>query len=421
MHVGIVKPLRFQSYRSLFSAQVISDLGNWLDFVALQIIVAYQWGLDATAMAAVIFVMGLPWVIIGPFASVFVDRFNKKKVMIICLLLRIIFVAGLFIASNLYVLLLFVFLKASVGAIYDPARQSMIRFTIPKAYLPQAVTLSQLSSNTMKIIGPALGGGIIAIFGAKSPFLFEIVGFFLAVLFLLTLPNTVSLDEKEDSTIKSNEDGTYWKQLVAGIKHIVNTPILKYTVLLSSVGFFLIFLYDGLLVYIAKNLGFTGGNYGLLISAVGLGSVVGSLLMGIWTGWKSKPIRLMAIAFLFTGSLIVIMGLGDKGTVHLPLFIWCTAAFVLGLMGAGEAVPYGYILQSETPKTIMGRVSAAATAFQTFSMLIAPALGSLFAKSLGASSVLMAAGAATCFTGFIVLVFVVKKVSSSNPVTNNSV
>ncbi|MFP3512896.1 hypothetical protein SB775_25465 [Peribacillus sp. SIMBA_075] len=81
---------------------------------------------------------------IGPFASVFVDRLPKKKIMVICLFLSILIVAGLFFAPNLYTLLIFVFLKGTVAAIYDSARQSILRYTIRDNHLPQAVTLSQL-------------------------------------------------------------------------------------------------------------------------------------------------------------------------------------------------------------------------------------------------------------------------------------
>ncbi|RST60699.1 MFS transporter [Siminovitchia terrae] len=410
MNAGIFKPLKFRSFRSLFGAQIFSDLGNWLDLITLQVIVAYHWGLDEMALAAVIIALGLPWVIIGPFASVFVDRLPKKQMMVICLFLRILFVGGLFFAPNLYVLLIFVFLKGTVAGIYDPARQSMIRFTIPDDHLPEAVTLSQLSSNTMKIMGPALGGGIIALFGAKSPFLFEAVGFFIAILLLLTLPN---MDEQETNAKNKSkninrDNGHFWKELLDGIKHISYTPLLKSSVILSSIAFFIIFLYDGLFVFIAQNLGFTEGNFGLLISALGLGSVSGSLLMGNWTHWKRKPLHLMSSAFLFSGSLIITIGLGSIGIVNLPQVGWVIGAFFLGFMSSGESAPYGFVLQSETPKHMMGRVSAVATSLQTFSMLIAPAAGSLLAKWIGVSIVLIGAGGATCLLGTIVLIFIAR-------------
>lgn len=412
MKAGIFKPLKVRSYRSLFGAQVFSDLGNWLDFVAIQVIVAYSWGLDATAIASVIIVIGLPWVIVGPFASVFVDRMPKKPIMIICLLLRILFVGGLFFAPNLYILLVFVFLKGTVAALYDPARQSTIRMTVPDNELPEAVTLSQLSVNTMKIIGPALGGGIIALFGVKSPFIFEAIGFLIAILFLLTMPK---LDETTDQLANGEtKKGSYWKDLSEGIRHIAQTRLLKTSIILSAVAFFIIFLYDGLFVFIAQDLGFSEGTFGLLISGVGLGSVVGSVLLGSWTNWKENPIHLMSGTSIFSGTLIIAIGFGSMGILDLPLFMWVAGAFLLGLLASGEAVPYGYVLQSETPKQMMGRVSAAAMSIQTFSMLIAPAAGALLAKWASVAAVMIGAGTAASLLGGFVLIFLLKSIGNKS-------
>lgn len=418
MKPGIFKPLKLKSFRSLFGAQLFSDLGNWLDFIALQVIVAYHWGLDETAIASVIIVLGLPWVIIGPFASVFVDRLPKKAVMIVCLLLRIVFVGGLFYAPNLYILLLFVFLKGTVSALYDPARQSAIRMIVPDSMLPEAVTLSQLSVNTMKIAGPALGGGIIAVFGPKSPFLFEAAGFIAAIVFLLFLPSLTSFEESdkrmaEDYTVKTS----YWKEFSEGIKHIFHTPLLRFSIILSSAAFFIIFLYDGLFIFIAKQIGFNEGNFGLLISAVGAGSVAGSLLLGHWTGWNRKPVHLMSSSAILSGTFIVAVGLGGLGLLNFPPLVWIIGACLLGLLGAGESVPYGYVLQSETPKQMMGRVSAAAMSLQTFSMLIAPAAGALLAKQLGASFVMIGAGLATTLLGSSMLMVIWKKSGSLQPIS----
>ncbi|MFD5851175.1 MFS transporter [Cytobacillus oceanisediminis] len=418
MKPGIFKPLKLKSFRSLFGAQLFSDLGNWLDFIALQVIVAYHWGLDETAIASVIIVLGLPWVIIGPFASVFVDRLPKKAVMIVCLLLRIVFVGGLFYAPNLYILLLFVFLKGTVSALYDPARQSAIRMIVPDSMLPEAVTLSQLSVNTMKIAGPALGGGIIAVFGPKSPFLFEAAGFIAAIVFLLFLPSLTSFEESdkrmaEDYTVKTS----YWKEFSEGIKHIFHTPLLRVSIILSSAAFFIIFLYDGLFIFIAKQIGFNEGNFGLLISAVGAGSVAGSLLLGHWTGWNRKPVHLMSSSAILSGTFIVAVGLGGLGLLNFPPLVWIIGACLLGLLGAGESVPYGYVLQSETPKQMMGRVSAAAMSLQTFSMLIAPAAGALLAKQLGTSFVMIGAGLATTLLGSSMLMVIWKKSGSLQPIS----
>lgn len=415
MGAVIFKPLKSRSYRSLFGAQLFSDLGNWLDFLTIQIIVVYYWGLEATAVATLIIVIGIPWVFVGPFASVFIDRLPKKKVMITCLLLKIIFVAGLYFSPNFYVLLVLVFLKGTVSALYDPARQSSIRMTVPEHSLPEAVTLSQLSVNTMKIIGPALGGGMIALFGVKSPFVFEAIGFAIAILLLLTLPKL----EGESSSVvqfeneQTAKDTSYWKDLLTGLKHIKKTKLLRLSIFISSIALFLIFLYDGLLIFAAQSIGFNESNYGLLVSAVGLGSVIGAILLGQWTIWKTKPIHLMSTSSIFSGGLIILVGIGSFGILKLPHLVWVVGGLLLGLLAACESIPYGYVLQSETPKEIMARVSSVAMAIQTFSMLIAPATGALLANWIGVPFVMVLAGIFTCLLGVSLLLFLLKKVSVS--------
>jgi MFS family permease len=411
MEAGIFKPLKNKAYRSLFGAQVFSDLGNWLDFIAIQVIVAYHWGLGEAAIASVIIIMGIPWVFIGPLASVFVDKLPQKTLMITCLLLRVLFVAGMFFAPNLYVLLLFVFLKAAVAALYDPARQSAIRHTVAEDELPEAVTLSQLSVNTMKIIGPALGGGLIALFGVRSPFIFEAAGFLIAVAILMALPKI----ETEASTKKQHKT-SYLEDLSEGIRHIFTARILKAAIILSSIAFFIIFLYDGLFVFVAQDLGFAGEEFGLLVSSVGFGSVVGALLLGRFTGWKNKPIQLMASASVMSGILILLIGIGVYGIFELPKILWMAGAFLLGILASAESVPYGYVLQSETPKKIMGRVSSAAASLQTFSMLVAPAAGALLAKWIGVSGVLVGAGISTFFLGTFALAFLLRKTAETRSI-----
>ncbi|KIY21006.1 MFS transporter [Mesobacillus subterraneus] len=403
METGIFKPLKNKAYRSLFGAQVFSDLGNWLDFIAVQVIIAYHWELGEAAIASVIIITGIPWVVIGPLASVFVDRLPQKTLMITCLLFRSLFVAGMFFAPNLYVMLLFVFLKATVAALYDPARQSAIRHTVTDDELSEAVTLSQLSVNTMKIIGPAMGGGLIALFGVRSPFIFEAAGFLIAVLILMAMPKI----ETEPSEKK--QEKSYLEDFKEGISHIFSARILKAAITLSSLGFFLIFLYDGLFVFVAQNLGFAGEEFGLLISSVGFGSVVGALLLGRFTSWKKQPIQLMALASVISGLLILLIGVSVYGVFELPKILWIAGVFLLGILASAEGVPFGYVLQSETPKNIMGRVSSAAASLQTFSMLVAPAAGAMLAKWIGVSGVLIGAGIATFFLGTIALAINMKK------------
>ncbi|WP_394189202.1 MFS transporter [Paenisporosarcina quisquiliarum] len=404
MNSSIFVPLKERSFRRLFFAQVFSDFGNWLDFTALAVLVAYHWKMGPGAIAALTIAVGIPWVLVGPFASVWTDRLPRKKIMIICDFLRAVIAIGLIWTPNLPLLLVLVFLKSSVGALFDPAKQAAIRSIVPEVHLPQANSLSQLSSNSSKIIAPALGGLLIAVWGPRSPFILETVAFLISA-FLLTrcfIPfvNQAS-NFKSDNSLKQ-----FWFELMEGWKHILSNRILLISIGLVSLLLFFVFLYDGLLVLLSQSLGLSEATYGFLISAVGFGSVAGSLVFGQWNQWKENPIRLMVATTIISGVLILLFGLGGTGFLQIGVLMWIMIAFFIGVSGSAAMVPYGYILQIQTPESLMGRVSASANAFQNGSMLVAPALGAILAKWVGVGMVFLLAGIAILLAGIITSFFV---------------
>src|SRR5690625_7383122 len=115
--------------------QFLSELGNWLDFTLLILLIIYQWGLGEIAVASYIIVYGLPWIIIGPFACVFVVRWSKKKIFVVTLFLRILVVLSYIIAPNIYILLALVFIKCILFSLFIPDRQVTVKSLIEVTYL----------------------------------------------------------------------------------------------------------------------------------------------------------------------------------------------------------------------------------------------------------------------------------------------
>ncbi|SDM83661.1 MFS transporter [Bacillus sp. OK048] len=401
----LITPLSERPYRKLFTAQVLSDLGNWLDFTAIFALVVYAWELSEIWVAALSISIGLPWVVVGPFASVFVDRLSRNKVMYICTGIRIAIAISLIFVPNIYFLLFLVLLKSTCGAIFDPAKQGAIRLTVSEENLAQAVTLSQLSVNSMKVIGPALGGALIATFGPNSPFIVIAFGFTIATLLLIGLPSLKS-ESTETNTNKTNRK--FWNEFKEGLSHINRNFVLKLAIIGTAIVMFIIFLYDGLLVYLSQNLGFDEAGFGLMVSAIGLGSVVGSLTVGFIQVWKKHPLLFMSSTIIFSGSTVILMGIGGMRLVEVPLLLWLVFAFILGAVGAGATIPFGYILQVQTPSQLIGRVSSVTQSSQTFAMLIAPAIGAVLAETIGVGLLVAIAGSMTVFLGLIGLPIIFK-------------
>lgn len=169
-NVPIWRPLSVKAFRQLYIGQVLSDLANWLDFIALSALIVYTWNHGSMAVAALSICIGLPYVIVGPLMSVRLRNLSGKSLLIGCDILRAVFVLSMVWAPSLPVLLLFVLLKHSMTAVFDPVRQIAVKKIVDSNYLVQSSSLSQMSVHLTKILGPMAGGAIMAWLGTSVPF-----------------------------------------------------------------------------------------------------------------------------------------------------------------------------------------------------------------------------------------------------------
>ena len=150
-------PLRHRQFRLLFGGQVVSNFGDWFDFLALAVLIVYVWHKGPGSLAALAIVIAVPWIAVAPFSGVLADRWPKKRVMIGSDLARAAAVIGLVVAPNLPVLLVLVGLKTVFSTLFAPAEQATIRLTVPEEDLHAANSLTQLVTQSSKVLGPALG------------------------------------------------------------------------------------------------------------------------------------------------------------------------------------------------------------------------------------------------------------------------
>lgn len=407
----------------LFFSQLFSDFGGWLDMLVLSLLVAYNWGEGAMELAALNIVTGLPWLFLSPIVGVWADRLPRRAMMLVCTLLRVLVVLGIFFAPNLYVLLPLVFLKQTLGACFDPARQGALGDIVPKEEMAEAVTLITLLMNTTKVFAPSLGGLLVIWFDAYKVILLEAVVLLVATLFIMRLPQlrptpSASSEPAEGSEASGAEQPeanktSFWAEFRTGLIHIIKNRILSVAISIMSVRFFIVFLYDGILVLWTKTLDMDESAFGMVMSAVGLGSVLGALLAGRWKSWKQSPLRTMVSMTIFCGLFLILIGFGGLQYVSMPQWAWIGTFLLLGTIGALSSVPYGYLLQSQTPSHLMGRIAGVTNSLQTGSMLLAPALGAILADKMGVGSVFAIAGAAVSALAIAMLLVVLPRINSS--------
>ncbi|WP_157729501.1 MFS transporter [Tumebacillus algifaecis] len=391
-------PLKNRSYRMLWTGDLLSSFGNWLDLTALIVLLVYHWQLGPNETAILMLTLGVPMVFLGPMLSVYVDRLPLRGLMLICIGIRVLLITGLLFVPNFYLLLPLVFLRSAIGTLFFPARQAMIRHIVPLEQIPGAISLGQMTMSLTMIVAPAIGGALVTVIGPRSLFGIEAVLMALSLLFIWQLP---TIPRKQTSAQPASIDDTeavqakrsFWNDLKEGFAHIFTVRILTVGLTLITIGMFLVYLYDGLLAIWAKEQGIVESGYGTLMSVIGVGSVTGALLAGQFPRWRKSPLTLIAIVGMLAGGLNMLIGLGGLHVVQFPLVIWAIIFLFFGLFGAAATVPFGYILQTETPKELIGRVSSVSSSMQSAATLLAPTIGATFANLYGTGSVFFGSGA----------------------------
>ena len=369
-----------------------------MDFAALTILIVYQWNEGPGAIVGLMLALGIPWVLVGPILSVLADHVSKRSLLITCVLLRVVVVLAFIWAPNLYVLLPLVFIRGTLGSLIIPARMGVVRSVIPTDLLPSALTFCELSLRITQILAPAIGGLIMIWASVKIVFVVEAFCLLIAAVFFAMLP---TLTESEPREIKSKL--RFWAEFKEGIRHIFTVRVLAAANLLMGIGFFLVFLYDGLLALWTKDLQMSETYYGWIMSSIGLGTVLGAIGAGMFTGWRKHPLRMICTSAVLLGLINLLIGMGGLLYVQANSFVWMGVFLLFGVVGAAATVPFEFILQTETPSHMIGRVSGVAGAIQNASMIVAPSIGAGMAKWLGVGGVFALAGLFMTVLALIVL------------------
>lgn len=391
----VFSPLSNRSYRTFFFSQLFTDLGNWLDLLAVGALITFTWKLGLEANSAAVIAMGAPFLLIGPVASVWVDRLSSRFVLLLSTFLRMLVIVGFLLADHLYMLLPLIFLKSTLASISEPARQSLLRQLVPTEEMAEASALGQMVSNGMKMIGPAIGGLLLVVSSPSAVFAVEGVFFLIAWFIMLALPRVPAAAAKE----QEKKQG-FRQNVTEGVRYLFGNSLLRSAVMIVGLSMFIIFLYDGFFPPLVQALGLDALGYGLVTGAVGAGSVLGALLTGQFTQWRNWPILFMAVGRIVSGFLLLVAAAGVLyGFAHGNTVVWVVIFAVTGAVGVGMTVPYTYLLQTQTPPELIGRVSAVAMAVQGIAIFTAPSIGAILGKWLGLGWVFVLAGGFTLLLG----------------------
>ena len=337
----------------LWCGQIVSAIGSAMTRFALTIWVWQLTG-EVTTIALFSFFYQLPLIFVSLFAGVIVDRYNRKYLIILgdtSAILCTIIIGLLYGTNSLQIWHLYALIAISgcFGHIQNLAYSASIPLIVPKQHYTRASSMASLIEHASAIIAPALAGILYPLIGLLGITFIDIVTFTAAAVtaFLVSIPQP----QQTETTNQASE--TLWQKLAFGFKYILSRPSLLAMAIAFSCFWFAHQIAET--IFQPMILARTGGNteiLGVVMTAAGVGGVVGGSFLSIWGGFKRRT-HGMLLGFIGTGLSKIALGIGQ-----IPLILigtsFCSAFNLPLLFSSNSAIWY-----AKVEPNIQGRVFAA--------------------------------------------------------------
>jgi MFS family permease len=386
MSQSLLRALRHRNYRLFFLGQSVSLVGTWITLLATSWLV-YRLSASAFLLGLVGFCSMIPMLFLGPIAGVFVDRWDRRRVLLWTqalsalqsALLAILTLSGIITVWQVLVLQL---AQGIIHAFDAPARQAFIVSMLDDpADLSNAIALNSTMVNGSRIVGPAAGGALVAAVGEGWCFAFD------AVSYLAVIVSLVAMRVRPRARAHASEPVGH--QLAVGFRYVRSfAPIRTALLLIAAVSMFGI-PHSVLMPVMARDV-LGGGSHvlGLLTSAFGAGALAGALYLAS----RSTVVglgRAIGYATLVYGVSLMAFSVSRELLLSLLVLPLAGSGFMTAIAAANT------FIQTLVQEDLRGRVMA----FYTVAFLGTMPIGSLatgiVAERLGAP-VTIAVGGVLC-------------------------
>ena len=293
-------------------------------------------------------VRALPFLIAGPIAGVAADRMDRKRLMLRTqyVLIATALSMGLLVASGYlrpWHLFVFTLFTGMAWAFNEPVRQSLVPGVVPKNELMHAVALNSMGFNINKVLGPALGGVLIAAFGAAGNFFVQSVAYAGVLLMIYWMHAPPTPDDARRSSAFSN--------LKEGLAYVWSNPTVLALMMAAYVPRVFAVPYQTLMPVFQKDvLGVGPEGLGLLMAAPGAGAVLSVLMLSSSAhGVRRKGLLLLG-SLVFLGSFLILFSRIKSFPIALVVLVGVGACQITFMATTNT------LLQMLTPDALRGRV-----------------------------------------------------------------
>lgn len=339
---------------AIWTGQAFSMIGSRLVQFALVWWLTRETG-SGTILATATLVAVLPSIVLGPFAGALVDRWNRRRVMMVADGFVALVSAGLvylFWSGSLAVWHIYVAMLArSLGeAFHWPAMQASTSLMVPEKHLARVAGINQTMQGALNIVGPPLGAIAISVLPLHSVMAIDVGTAAMAILPLLFV--AIPQPRRASGEGAGGRPATVWQDVLAGLRYARGWPGLVVVLAMCMIINFVVNPGFALMpLLITGHFGGGALELGWLESAWGVGMLSGGLLLSVWGGFKRRVYTALS-AMIVGGIGTAVVGLAPSDGFPLAL----GGMFVAGAMNPLINGPLFAVLQSTVAPDMQGRI-----------------------------------------------------------------
>jgi len=408
--MSMFKTLRNANFARLWCAGLISQAGDWVLLIGLPI---YVYILTRSLLAtSITFAAGIiPQIVLGSVAGVFVDRWNRKRTLVIANLLLAVALLPLMLVrtpDHVWIVYIVIFAETCFEQFTLPAQNALLPALVTEEQLVPANALNSLSSNLSRLVGPALGGVIAGFFGLNGIVAADTISFLLAALVLSGIPAAATKGAVSQRPAGDSPFASLRREWGDGLRVLFGSRtlwVLVATFTVSALGEGVFGVLYPVFVYQALH----GGalEIGELMSAQAVGGLLGGLVAG-WLGQRLLSRWSIGLNWLAFGVIsIAIYGapawLALAGMTVPVLWVEVGLFIAVGISGVGVLTGSQSRLQTSAPEAFLGRIfGILGTAMGAFTLMGTLIAGTV-SNSLGVIPVLNIQAAGKILAGVLAL------------------
>ena len=381
----------------LWFSQLVSQLGDKAYNIALM-----WWLFEKTKspffISSFLVASMLPELIFGPVAGVYIDRWNKKKILVISDFVRGVAVLTLAVFYQLNLLEIWHIYIAALSislcsALFNPTTMAVIPIIVDKDKLQQANALSQMVAGAVSIIGPLLGASSVALIGYVGVLMFNGFSYILSGVAAAFLRINI---------IEIHTTESVFASLMQGLRYIRTDERVSVVVAVIAIVHVFVGSIIVIMPFIANLLGGNGiNNLGVLESAIGVGMMVGAVYISKYVRKSFNEV------YLFYAILCMGLGIFTLGTLQLihvhSLVVYAIVCTMIGFCVAIASVFWRTIAQLCVPAEMTGRVFSVFSTTGDISLPISIGAFGMFLNYMNPALLLFLAGVCLILIGIVLL------------------